>query len=71
MYRCHIIDKNLDCILQLKIEHADWNLEIASSLFYLCNVQSNIFFIKHFSISPILYEDSTLINYGFLIKGRH
>ena len=27
------------------------------------------FFIKHFLISLILYEGSTLINFGFLIKG--
>ena len=26
------------------------------------------FFMKHFLISPILYEGSTLINFGFLIK---
>ena len=35
--------------------------------FYLCNMQSYIFY-KHFLISPILYEKSTLINFGFLIK---
>ena len=35
--------------------------------FYLCKVQSYIFY-KHFFISPILYEGSTLMNFGFLIK---
>ena len=30
-----------------------------------------IFFIKHFLISPILYEGSTLINFSFLINRRN
>ena len=35
--------------------------------FYLSKVQSYIFY-KHFLNSPILYEGSTLINFGFFIK---
>ena len=35
--------------------------------FYLSKVESYIF-INHFLISSILYEESTLINFVFLIK---
>ena len=35
--------------------------------YYLYKVQSYIFY-KLFLISPILYDGSTLVNFGFLIK---
>ena len=44
---------------------ADLNSHIASSSILL---MKRAVFIKHFLIPPILYEGSTLINIGFLIK---
>ena len=47
-----------------------WKLEFAHCFlinftYAKCEVT---FFIEHFVISPILYEGSTLINFGFQIK---
>ena len=51
--------KNISC--ELEFVHCFLiNFSIAK-----CKVT---FFMKHFSISPIFYEESTLINLGFLIK---
>ena len=41
---------------------------IFSSLVLLMQNVNLHFFIKHFFTSPILYEGSTVINLGFLIK---
>ena len=48
--------------------NANYNSHIAfSSILLMQNANLN-FFIKHFLVSRILYEKSTLINFGFRIK---
>ena len=42
-------------------------LTVLPHQFYICKMQSYIF-VKHFLILPNLFEGSTLINYGFLLK---
>ena len=49
-------------------EHVNKNSHIASSSILLMRSYIFILFIKRFSISLILYQGSSFINLGFLIK---
>ena len=56
-----------------KKENANWNSHVAIFFnffpYFTYVTCKGIFFIKHCSISPILYEESSLINFdGFLMK---